>query len=374
MSVLSLLPARRPVPGVFVALALTLAIGWLVVLVDGGQLFNQSTTVSLLHVAAGLGFVAVGQTLVILGGSLDLSVAYVISLSTLVAAETMNGSDGALLPAIGLALAVSAGVGLLNGLLVTRLRINAFIATLGVGLLLKGYLDSGYDGPAGDTSPGLVQCLGYQRVGPVPVSFLLLLAVTGAAWFVLSRTRFGHHLVAVGGDPEVARLSGVRNDRVLVAAHVLCSLCAGLAGVYLASRLGSGAPRVGTEGLYDLESIAAVVIGGTAAGRRARRRRRHGRRRAAARQHRRDLQPARGRRLLQAGDPGRHHHRRGRRLRPPGPAKGGVLSHADRPASSAATAPRPAPSRRGRCRSWRSSRCCWCSSASGSPISSTRRR
>lgn len=247
MSALSLLPARRPVPGVFVALFLTLAIGWLVVLVDGGQLFNQSTTVSLLHVAAGLGLVAVGQTLVILGGSLDLSVAYVISLSTLVAAETMNGSDGALVPAIGLALAVSAGIGLLNGLLVTKFRVNAFIATLGVGLLLKGYLDNGYDGPAGTTSPSLVQSLGYQRVGPVPVSFLLLLAVTAAAWFALSRTRFEHHLVAVGGDPEVARLSGVRNDRILVTAHMLCSMCAGLAGIYLASRLGSGAPRVGTE-------------------------------------------------------------------------------------------------------------------------------
>ena len=154
--------------------------------------------------------------------------------------------------------------GSLNGLLVTKLRINAFIATVGVGLLLKGYLDNGYDGPAGKTAPALVQGLGYQRIGPVPLSFLLLLAVAAAAWFVLARTRFGHHLIAVGGDPEVARLSGVRNDRVLVTAHVLCALCAGLAGIYLASRLGAGAPRVGTEGLYDLESIAAVVLGGTA--------------------------------------------------------------------------------------------------------------
>ncbi|MFC4106642.1 ABC transporter permease [Micromonospora zhanjiangensis] len=258
------LPTRRSVPGVFVALALVLALGWLVVTVDGGHLFNQSTTVSLLHVAAGLGLVAVGQTLVILGGSLDLSVAYVVSLSTLVAAETMAGRDGALLPAIGLALAVSAGIGLLNGLLVTRLRINAFIATVGVGLLLKGYLDNGYDGPSGRTAPALVQTLGYQRVGPVPLSFLLLLVVTAAAWLTLTRTRFGHHLIAVGGDPEVSRLSGVRTHRVLVGAHVLCSLCAGLAGIYLSSRLGSGAPRVGTEGLYDLESIAAVVLGGTA--------------------------------------------------------------------------------------------------------------
>ncbi|MZF87025.1 ABC transporter permease [Streptomyces sp. SID5643] len=258
------LAARRTPPGVFVALVLTLAIGWIVVTLDGGRLFSVPTTVSLLHVAAGLGLVAVGQTLVVVGGSLDLSVAYVVSLSTLVAAETMAGDDGALLPAIGLTLAVSAAIGLLNGLLVTAVRINPFIATVGVGLLLKGYLDNGYDGPAGKTAPALVQGLGYQRVGPVPLSFLLLLAVAAAAWFVLARTRFGHHLIAVGGDPEVARLSGVRGSRVLVTAHVLCALCAGLAGVYLASRLGAGAPRVGTEGLYDLESVAAVVLGGTA--------------------------------------------------------------------------------------------------------------
>jgi ribose transport system permease protein len=258
------LPARWTPPGVFVALVLTLAIGWLIVTIDGGRLFSLPTTVSLLHVAAGLGLVAVGQTLVVVGGSLDLSVAYVVSLSTLVAAEAMAGDDGALLPAIGLTLAVSATIGLVNGLLVTLARINPFIATVGVGLLLKGYLDNGYDGPTGKTAPALVQGLGYQRVGPVPLAFLLLLAVAAAAWFVLARTRFGHHLIAVGGDPEVARLSGVRTSRVLVTAHVLCALCAGLAGVYLASRLGAGAPRVGTEGLYDLESIAAVVLGGTA--------------------------------------------------------------------------------------------------------------
>ncbi|MDQ0935694.1 ABC transporter permease [Streptomyces turgidiscabies] len=257
-------PTRWTPPGVFVALALTLAIGWIVVTIDGGRLFSLPTTVSLLHVASGLGLVAVGQTLVVVGGSLDLSVAYVVSLSTLVAAETMAGDDARLLPAIGLTLAVSAAIGLANGLLVTMARINPFIATVGVGLLLKGYLDNGYDGPTGKTAPALVQGLGYQRVGPVPLAFLLLLAVAVAAWFVLARTRFGHHLIAVGGDPEVARLSGVRGNRVLVTAHVLCALCAGLAGVYLASRLGAGAPRVGTEGLYDLESIAAVVLGGTA--------------------------------------------------------------------------------------------------------------
>jgi ribose transport system permease protein len=250
--------------GVFVALFLTIAIGGIIVALKGGNLFTQSGTVSLLHVATALGLVAVGQSLVILGGSLDLSVAYLVSLSTLIAAETMAGSNTNILPAILLVVAVSAGIGLVNGLLVTKARINAFIATLGVGLLLKGYLENGYDGPAGTTAPALVQSLGYQRVGPVPVAFLLLLVVAALAWFVVRRSRYGHHLIAVGGDADVARLSGVRNDRVLVLTHVLCSLCCGVAGIYLASRLGAGAPRVGTESFYDLESIAAVVLGGTA--------------------------------------------------------------------------------------------------------------
>ncbi len=260
---------RRPRPSridstnaVWVALAVALVGGWLLVALDGGQLFNQSSTVSLLQRAAGLGLVAVGQTLAILAGSLDLSVAYLLSLTSLVAAEVMAGSDAMVLPAVLAVLALSAGVGLVNGLLVAKARINAFIATLGVGLLIKGFLEYRYAGPAGDV-PASFQHLGYDRIGPVPVSFLLMIAVAAAAWLTVKRTRYGHHLIAVGGDTDIARLSGVRTDRVLIRTHVLCSLCVGVAGLYLASRLGAGAPRVGTEGGYDLESIAAVVLGGT---------------------------------------------------------------------------------------------------------------
>lgn len=248
--------------GVWVALSVTLTVGGMLVYADGGSLFTESSTVSLLQRAAGLGIVAIGQTFAILAGSLDLSVAYVISLTSLIAAETMAGSDGMVLPAILAVLAVSAAIGLLNGLLITKLRINAFIATLGVGLLIKGYLEQGYAGPSGAV-PQSFQHLGYDRIGPVPLSFLLMIGVAVVAWVILKRTRFGHHLTAVGGDLEVARLSGVRTDRVLIRTHVICSICAGIAGLYLASRLGAGAPRVGSEGGYDLESIAAVVLGGT---------------------------------------------------------------------------------------------------------------
>ncbi|GIF49761.1 ribose transport system permease protein [Asanoa ferruginea] len=257
---------RRPridsTNGVWLALGVTLIVGGILVATDGGSLFGQNSTVSLLQRAAGLGIVAVGQTFTILAGSLDLSVAYVISLTSLIAAETMANSDGRVLPAILAVLAVSAAIGLVNGLLITKLRINAFIATLGVGLLIKGYLEQGYAGPAGQV-PVSFQHLGYDRFGPVPVAFVLFIGVAAVAWVVINRSRYGHHLIATGGDLDVARLSGVRTDLVLIRTHVICSICAGIAGLYLASRLGAGAPRVGAEGGYDLESIAAVVLGGT---------------------------------------------------------------------------------------------------------------
>ncbi|MEV0202874.1 ABC transporter permease [Nonomuraea sp. NPDC050691] len=262
-SFLRRLSAERPARAVYVALALLVVLGWLLFALDGGRFLSQENIVGIQQRSAALGIVAVGQTLVILAGSLDLSVAYLISLTSLVAAETMGGADGRVPAAVAAVLAVSATAGLVNGLIVTRLRVHAFIATLGVALIIRGVLDDRYDGPAGSV-PESFQHLGYDRIGPLPVSALLWAAVAASAWFLLNRTRLGYRIYAVGGDAEVARLSGVRTERVVVAAHVLCSLCAGIAGLLLSSRLGAGAPTVGTDGGYDLESIAAVVIGGTA--------------------------------------------------------------------------------------------------------------
>ncbi|MFI6316706.1 ABC transporter permease [Nonomuraea sp. NPDC050556] len=250
-----------PARAVFAALGLLLVVGWIIVAADGGQFLSQENIVGIQQRSAALGIVAVGQTLAILAGSLDLSVAVLISLSSLVAAEVM-GAYG-VLAGIGAVLGVSALTGLVNGLVITKLKVHAFIATLGVTLIIKGVLDYRYDGPAGQV-PASFQHLGYDRIGPVPISALLWAAIAVAAWFLLRRTTIGYRIFAVGGDPEVARLSGVRTDRVVVVTHILCSLCAGVAGLLLASRLGAGAPTVGTDGGYDLESIAAVVLGGTA--------------------------------------------------------------------------------------------------------------
>ncbi|ASO21318.1 ribose transport system permease protein [Actinoalloteichus hoggarensis] len=249
-----------PVVLVYLALVAVYLIGWVIVGMRGGDFVTVANTVTILQNSAALGLVAIGQTYAILAGSLDLSVAYLISLVTLITAQVMEAAG--IVAGVAAALLLAGLVGLGNGLIVTKLKVNAFIATLGVALILRGYLENTYTGPAGDV-PTEFQRLGYDRIGPLPVSVFLVAAVATLTWFVLRRTSLGHHIYAVGGDREVARLSGVRTDRTVIAAHVLCSLCAGLAGVFLASRLGAGAPLAGTDGQYDLVSIAAVVLGGS---------------------------------------------------------------------------------------------------------------
>ena len=228
-----------------------------------GQITSSTILTNMIVRSVALGIVAVGQTFVILGASIDLSVAYLISVTAVMTSFLMQGDPARVPMAMAVVLGIGAVVGLVNGLIVSKLRVNPFIATLGVGLVLKGLLNASFDNFAGAV-PRSFQTMGYGTVGPIPISILMLLGVTLIAALVLQRTRFGSHLYAVGGSEEVARLSGLRTDRVIILAHVICSLTAVLTGLFVVSRLRSGAPWVGPDGLYDLESIAAVVVGGTA--------------------------------------------------------------------------------------------------------------
>lgn len=252
-----------PAGPVFAALAAVFLLAWLIVSLRGGDFLTVSNIVNMLQRSVALGIVSAGQTLVILAGSLDLSVAQLISLASLLGADTMDGQTANVVPAVALVLGVGAGVGLVNGLVITKLRVNAFIATLGMALILAGVIEQYWSGPSGSVSEGF-ESFGYTRFGPIPMSIFLLLAVVAVVWFLLRSTRFGYRLYAVGGDEEVSKLSGLRTHRTIITAHVLCSVAAAITGLFLASRLGAGTPTVGTDGGYDLESIAAVVLGGTA--------------------------------------------------------------------------------------------------------------
>src|ERR1700754_1758606 len=131
--------SAAPVYGALIAIFL---IAWIVVTIDGGTFLTVPNVVNMLQRSVALGIVAAGQTVVILLGSLDLSVAQVISLSSLVAATTMDGQDGNVLPAILIVLALGVAIGLANGLIITKLRVNAFIATLGMALIIQGIIEN----------------------------------------------------------------------------------------------------------------------------------------------------------------------------------------------------------------------------------------
>lgn len=233
------------------------------ILSDGQILSNPAIMLNIIVRSVALGIVAVGQTMVILGASIDLSVAYTISITAVMSSYIMQGETAnvpfALLTVFGIGIAI----GLANGLIITKLKVSPFIATLGMSLIIKGIINATFSNYTGSV-PKSFEYFGYGAIGPVPVSIIILIIVYLVGWFLLARTKFGAHLYGVGGNAEVSRLSGVRTDRVLIGAHVLSSMTAVLAGIFLVSQMRSGAPWVGPNGLYDLNSIATTVIGGTA--------------------------------------------------------------------------------------------------------------
>ncbi len=253
---------RRENTSVFI-LAVLLSIYLLsAFLTDNWELASFNSLMSIFVRSVALALTAVGQTFVILVASIDLSVANLISVTAVLASVIMNGDSSMIIPAIAAAILVGAVVGLLNGLIITKLKVNPFIATLGMALLLQGLLSSAFSNFAGSVSPDF-QSLAYGTFFGLPVSAFLMLGLYIIAWLVLRHTKFGANVYSVGGNPDAARAAGIKDNRVVIWAHIISSLCATLAGLYLAARLRSGAPWIGRDGVYDLESIAVVVIGGT---------------------------------------------------------------------------------------------------------------
>jgi ribose transport system permease protein len=253
------------IPPVFFFLILVFLIGGTLdqILADGQIFKNPAIMLNIVVRSVALGIVAVGQSLVIIGASIDLSVAYTISITAVMSSYLMQGKTENVPLAILGVFGIGALIGVANGLTITKLHVNPFIATLGTSLIIKGVINATFSNYTGSV-PESFQFFGYGTIGPIPVSIIILFLTVLAGWFILARTKFGSHLYGVGGNSEVARLSGVRTDRVLIVAHVICSMAAVLAGLFLVSQMQSGAPWVGPNGIYDLNSIATTVIGGTA--------------------------------------------------------------------------------------------------------------
>lgn len=199
--------------------------------------------------------VALGQTLPILTGGLDLSVGVVMSLSTCILATT--GSPAL---AIALTLLSAALIGVVNGIGVTRFRVHPIIMTLSTGTVLQGIVLLVQPSPGGSVWPVIPSAVSDTVLG-VPIALLWVALAVGIAWALLHRSRLGLHVYSVGGGADNAALAGVSVARTTIAAYVICALFAAVAGIFLAGRISSGDPWVGTS--YGLDSVAAVALGGT---------------------------------------------------------------------------------------------------------------
>lgn len=207
------------------------------------------------------GLIAIGMTFIILGGGIDLSVGSVVALSGVIAAKMSSTS---LLLAIVVPIGVGAVVGLINGLLVTRVRMEPFVATMSTMMGIRGvaYIITGEVSVGIDKASDAFTYLGRGEIFdliPVPSLFFIFILLVSA--YVLKYTYFGRNVYAVGGNLEAAKMMGVRVNVTRTITYSICGGLSGFAGLVLAARLGAGQPVAG-EG-YELRAIASVVLGGT---------------------------------------------------------------------------------------------------------------
>ena len=258
-------------PAIRAALALAVVVLAGCVFPGQGAFYRADLHLDLLGSKAVLGLLAIRQCLVILGGGIDLSVGSVLALANMTFAGLMLHAGAPWWMAVPAAVGIGALAGASSGLLVARLRVQPFLATLAVMVIARGLARFGpqLGGlpasskflPEDGTGPAFWQLLAGRLPGGLPVLavlFLLAAAVTGV---LLRRTVAGRWLLATGGNEVAARLSGVPTRAVKVASYALCGALAGLAGICQAVRDVHGNPGAGEA--FELEAIAAVAIGGT---------------------------------------------------------------------------------------------------------------
>lgn len=228
------------------------------------------TASNLLNVArknVDIALIAVGMTMVIITGGIDLSVGSLIALSAvttavlIVSAGGQEATPAAMFACSVAAIAVCAGVGGFSGLMITLFQVPPFVATLAMMWVASGLAYIVSEGETIDI-PTSFERLGVGAdLGVIPNSLLLMIVVFVIGNWLMSSTKLGRHIYAIGGNRQAARLSGIRVNRTLLIVYTISGAMAGLAGVLLASQFTDGSPRYGR--MYELQAIAAVVVGGT---------------------------------------------------------------------------------------------------------------
>jgi ribose transport system permease protein len=215
---------------------------------------------SILRLASAIGVVTVGMTFVIIGGGIDLSVGAIIALAgvwcTTVATQSY-GAGGMIFAAI----AVGIGVGLVNGVLISYGRLVPFIATLAMLVAARGLASQISNQQTQISRSTTINRIASENLLGIPLLVWMFVVVVAAGWVLLNRTTFGRRTVAVGGNPEAARLAGINIKRHTLLLYVLSGLCCGIAAIMLTSQATSA--QAAMANLYELDAIAAAIIGGT---------------------------------------------------------------------------------------------------------------
>ncbi|MGJ9406607.1 ABC transporter permease [Nesterenkonia aurantiaca] len=241
------------------SLGLVLALGALVALgvITGGDRFlSLANLMVILQQAAVIGVISIGGIDLSVGSVMGLATVWATTLGTQAMATDIHWSI-----MFFTALAVGAAAGLLNGVIIAYGRVVPFIATLAMLVAARGFAEliSGRQTQI-ITVQGFTSTFRGDLLG-IPIIVWMFLIVALAGWFLLNRTTFGRRTIAVGGNPEAARLAGIKVKRHLVMIYTLAGLCAGIGAVMMLSRTTSGSSTHGY--LYELDAIAAVVVGGT---------------------------------------------------------------------------------------------------------------
>ncbi|WP_292446586.1 ABC transporter permease [Mesorhizobium sp.] len=209
-----------------------------------------------------LGVLAMSQTVVIVAGGLDVSVGSTVGFAT-VATAMVAQSTGSAAVAVVAGLLIGAACGLVNGIIITYGRVNAVIATLGTMAIFRGVAFILSDGQSISIFDETFRFMGNGRVLGFPFPIWILFVTAVLFQIFLSRSIAGRNVYAIGGNPVVARFSGINVNRYRVAIYIMSGFAAGLGGIILAARTGSGQPISGSQGL-ELEAITAAVLGGCA--------------------------------------------------------------------------------------------------------------
>ncbi|PJJ55664.1 ABC transporter permease [Compostimonas suwonensis] len=247
--------------GLIIALVVLFIVG---TITAGDRFANFDNILTIIRFASITGVISIGMTFVITAGGIDLSVGSVMGLATVAATlswiQTFSTASSWIVMVL-VALAVGAGAGLINGIVIAYGNVVAFIATLAMLVAARGLAEV-----LANRTTQIVNeqgFLNFFRSSPlgVPILIWIFVLVIIAGWFLLNRTTFGRRTVAIGGNIEAARLAGIKVKRHTMYLYVLAGLTAGIAGVMMLGRTTAGTSTHGT--LYELDAIAAVVVGGT---------------------------------------------------------------------------------------------------------------